>query len=101
MNGAAKERKERKRKSCGRHGGAFRGHAVVIPFGGARVGWSPWRGAHRAMTGGRFVSSWRPPPAARPASANLGRGQRMINDSVDSVDSIAVFSGGPEGGSAD
>jgi len=52
---------------------ACRGHAVVIPFGGARVGWSPRRGARRAMTGGRFASSRRPPPAVRPAGANFAQ----------------------------
>jgi len=63
---------------AGRTEEAEGGHAEVmrsrlLSFLWPCAGWAPRRGAHRAATGGRFSSSRRPPPAARPANVNLGR----------------------------
>jgi hypothetical protein len=77
---------------------ASRGHAVVIPFGGARVGRSPRRGAHRAMAGGRnpTVRRGRRPQRGLRTRTSPRTGP-AINDSVDSIDSITVFREGRTG----
>jgi hypothetical protein len=54
---------------------ASRGHGFSFHFGGARVGWSPWRGAHRAVARGRNPTVRRGRRPQRGLRARIWAGQ--------------------------